>query len=139
MATVSHKIRINAPRDRVFEALSTAEGLRGWYTPDVEGNVVVGQEAVLRFTGREPFRWRFSEIVPAARVRWECVEGPGAAAGTTVTYRLSDAREGTVVECDHEGWPEGHAALTTCNTLWGILMGHLRRYAETAKVAPTFE
>jgi len=27
------------------------------------------------------------------------------------------------VECDHEGWPDGHSAFKTCNTFWGILMG----------------
>jgi ABC-type phosphate/phosphonate transport system substrate-binding protein len=69
-------------------------------------------------------------------VLWECVEGPGAAAGTTVSFQLSDKGEGrTTVEFDHEGWPEGHSAFATCNTLWGIFMGQLKRYAETGKPA----
>lgn len=139
MATTSHKIRIKAPRDRIFQAIATAEGLKGWYTPHVEGEVGEGQVAVFRFTGREPFHWRFAELTPDSRARWECVEGPGAAAGTRVTFRLFDAGDGrTVVECDHEGWPDSHEALSTCNTFWGILMGHLRNYAETATPAPAF-
>ena len=28
--------------------------------------------------------------------------------------------------------------VTGCNTFWGILMGHLRNYAETATPAPAF-
>ena len=138
MAPISHEIRINAPRDRVFEALSTLEGIKGWYTPNLDGTVAEGRTATFRFTGREPFRWRFAELSPT-RVRWECIEGPGAAAGTTVTYRLSETSDGrTAVTFDHEGWPESHGSFTTCNTLWGMLMGHLKDYVEAAAPAPVF-
>lgn len=139
MATISHKIQINVPGDRAFLALSTEEGLKGWYTPHIEGDVREGKEATFRFTGRRPFRWRFAEITPPSQARWECVEGPGAAAGTTVTFRLTQAGDSTVVECDHDGWPETHDAFTTCNTLWGILMGQLKQYAETSTPAPAFQ
>jgi uncharacterized protein YndB with AHSA1/START domain len=139
MAKTSHKINIKAPRDRIFQAISTAEGLKGWYTPHVEGEVGKSREATFRFTGREPFRWKFVELTPDSRARWECVEGPGAATGTTVTFRLSDSGDDrVVVECDQEGWPEGHEALATCNTFWGILMGKLRDYPETSTPAPAF-
>jgi uncharacterized protein YndB with AHSA1/START domain len=137
MAKTSHKIRIKAPQDRIFQAITTAEGLKGWYTPQVEGEVRKGGEAIFRFTSREPFRWKFVELTPNSRARWECVEGPGAAKGTSVTSRLTDSGDGrTVVECDHEGWPEAHEALATCNTFWGILLGHLQKYAETSVVTP---
>jgi hypothetical protein len=31
---------------------------------------------------------------------------------------------------DHDGFSESDDAAKTCNTLWGILMGHLKTYAE---------
>jgi len=37
------------------------------------------------------------------------------------------------VELDHAGWPDGHQALATCNTLWGILLGRLRKHAEASQ------
>jgi hypothetical protein len=77
-------VRIKAPRSCIFQAIATAEGLKGWYTPHVEGEVGKSREAIFRFSGREPFRWRFAEIAPDSQVRWECVDGPGAAKGTTV-------------------------------------------------------
>jgi uncharacterized protein YndB with AHSA1/START domain len=133
MATISHEIRIAAPRDRVYAALSTRDGLTSWHTADLEGDVEEGEEALFRFNGREPFRWRFLELTPESRVRWECTKGPGAAAGTTVTVRLSDTTDGrTQVELDHDGFSDSDGAAKTCNTLWGILMGHLKTYAETA-------
>ncbi len=54
--------------------------------------------------------------------------------GSTVTYELSDTGDGrTAVELDHAGWPDDHQALATCNTLWGILLGRLRKYAEPSQ------
>jgi hypothetical protein len=32
----SHRIRIKAPQDRTFKALSTAEGIKSWYTSNLE-------------------------------------------------------------------------------------------------------
>jgi uncharacterized protein YndB with AHSA1/START domain len=139
MAKISHKITVQAAPDRVFKILSTAEGLKGWYTPQLDGSVREGKEVVLKFMGEKPFRWRVAESTPDSRVRWECVEGPGAAVGTTVTFRLSNKGDGqTSVECDHDGWGESDPSFTACNTKWGILMAHLKGYAETAKAAPAF-
>jgi uncharacterized protein YndB with AHSA1/START domain len=138
MSRTSHKITINAPKSRVFEALSTKDGLKGWYTPQVEGEVREGETVVLGFKDEVPFHWRFVEVASPTRIKWECVEGPGAAAGTRVDFRLSDRDGRTTVECDHDGFRETDKALRSCNTLWGILMGRLRDYAETAKRTPAF-
>ena len=48
MANISHKITIQTPKSQVFKALCTTEGLKGWYTPHVEGEVGEGQEAVFK-------------------------------------------------------------------------------------------
>ena len=139
MAKSSHRIRVHATSDRVYQALTSREGLQGWFTPHVEGDVREGGDVKMSFSGKEPFRWRFSQLEPLSHVHWSCLEGPGAATGTSVTYSLSGAEQGqTIVACDHDGWPEGHDALATCNTLWGILMGRLKEFSETGKVNPTF-
>jgi uncharacterized protein YndB with AHSA1/START domain len=139
MTTLSHQIRISAPRDHVYEALSTRDGVAGWFTGDLEGAVSDGEEALFKFTGREPFRWRFAELSPGSRLRWECTQGPGNAAGTTATFSVSETNDGrTQVDLDHDGFGESDPALATCNTLWGILMGHLKTYAETTVPSPAF-
>ena len=139
MAKSSHRIRVRAPPDRVYQALTTKDGLQGWYTSHLDGDVHEGGEVKLSFSGREPFRWRQIQHEPGKLVRWECLDGPGAAAGTTVTYALMDAGSGqTVVACEHDGWPEGHEHIAACNTLWGMLMGRLRDFSETGKADPMF-
>ena len=131
MAKSSHRIRISAAPEKVYKALSTADGLKHWFTPDIEGEVAPGKEAVFRHEGRDQFRWKFVEMKPDTISRWECLEGPGASAGTNVLFRIKGEGDTTVVECDHDSWPDGHGAFESCNTLWGILMGRLKHSVET--------
>ena len=138
MAKSSHRIRVHAAPDTVYKALTTQAGLQSWFTPHVEGQLSEGQEVTMSFSGKEPFRWRMSAFKPTTHVHWECLEGPGAAKGTAVTYQLTGEAGQTVLACDHDGWPEDHDKLATCNTLWGILMGRLKDYAEMGKANPAF-
>ena len=136
MTKTPHRIRIKAQPDHVYKAIATVDGLKAWFTPDIEGEVAVGKTALFRHEGRDSFRWKFTELKAGSSARWECVEGPGAAAGTHVSFRLKGDGQSTVVECDHESWPDGHGAFETCNTLWGILMGRLKSYSETGASQP---
>ena len=140
MAKLSHRISIGAPREQVFEALSTKDGLQGWYTPHVEGEAGDGGVVTLGFTNQQPFRWRFVQLSPGEVVRWECVEGPGQSKGTTARFELSDHADGrTIVHLDHEGFNESDEALRSCNTLWGVLMHHLRDFSETGFKKPAHQ
>jgi 4-hydroxy-3-polyprenylbenzoate decarboxylase len=94
MATITHAIRIRAPRAQVYQALTTPYGLKGWNTPDLEGDVAQGQEFTLCFNDGQSFQWKASELINGSTVSWECISGPGAAVGSTVTYELSDTSDG---------------------------------------------
>jgi uncharacterized protein YndB with AHSA1/START domain len=60
--------------------------------------------------------------------------------GTTATFTLTKTDDGrTLVEHVHAGWPGTHGNFRKCNTTWGVLLHHLRQYAETGDAAPAFE
>ena len=140
MATSEHRITIDAPKDDVFQAITTPGGLKGWYSPGVSGKSDNGGEVTLSFTEKEgPFRWKVTEAEQGSLVRWECLAGPGQSVGTTATFRLSSASaDKTVVDLDHEGFEESDAKLKTCNTLWGALMHQLKQFVETKQPKPAF-
>ncbi len=140
MATSEHRITIDAPKDDVFQAITTPDGLKGWYSPDVLGKSDKGGEVTLSFTEKEgPFRWKVTEAEQASLVRWECIQGPGKSAGTTATFHLSGSGNKTIVEFAHEGFQEADEKLKTCNTLWGALMHHLKQFAETKQPQPALQ
>jgi hypothetical protein len=37
MTTSSHKVTIDASKDKIFKAITTEQGLKCWYSPKVEG------------------------------------------------------------------------------------------------------
>ncbi len=140
MAKSSHRVRVHAAPSKVYEALATKDGLKGWFTSKIDGEVKQGQRITMSFDGKEPFHWRVTQLKPDVQVSWACLKGPGAAKDTTVTYLLKgEGQDQTVIECDHDGWPEGHEALATCNTLWGMLMHRLKDFSESGKPNPAFD
>jgi hypothetical protein len=110
MTKISHEIRVNASMADVFKTISTTDGLKGWYTTRTEGDIVLGKSIKVHADGRPSFCWRISELRPPTATKWECVEGPGAAPGATVTFRLSAKHSRTQVRLDYEGLPEDDSA-----------------------------
>ena len=135
----SHKITINETKQKVYDAITTEEGLRGWYTRSVHGSASHGERLKLDFESKAgPFHWKIDETNPGSVVKWECLEGPGDSGGTVATFQLEDSADGTVVELDHEGIDEADDKRKTCNTMWGTLMLHLKQFVETGKPNPAF-
>ena len=139
MASSNHRIRIHAKPQVIFQAISTKEGTKGWYTSNVEGAFTEGGTSLFHFPNGETFEWKTMKLVPEKEVERECSAGPGAAKGTKVVWKVEAIGEAeAVVHLEHTGWPDGHDALATCNTLWGILLGNLRKYAETGQLVPEY-
>jgi hypothetical protein len=135
-----HRIMVDSPKSDVLRAITTRAGLEGWYTPSTEGEPVHGRKLKLHFKTKEgPFEWKVTETEHGSTVRWECVEGPGSARGTTATFHLSskDDRK-TVVDLDHEGFSASDEKVRVCNTMWGTLLHHLKKYVETKRPDPAF-
>jgi uncharacterized protein YndB with AHSA1/START domain len=139
MTSHSHRITVEAEKQKVYEAITTEHGLRGWYTPSVHGSASHGERLELHFKSQDgPFHWKIDEVNPDSVVRWECLEGPGDSRGTKATFHLTEVEGKTIVEMDHEGIDEGDTKRKTCNSMWGALMLHLKRFVETGKADPAF-
>jgi len=136
--SLKHEIFISADTAKVRHALSTADGLRGWNTPHVEGSGELGTEWVLKYSGRPEFSWRIDLDEPE-EILWTCTKGPGDAVGTTANFIFSPAKDGrTRVLVTHGGWPHDEANFIKCNTIWGALMDHLREHVESGVSEPAF-
>ena len=139
MVDISHEIKIKATPDHVFAALTKVDELKAWHSGHVSGHDRVGGVLHIEGSGKPGFDWKVTELSPPKRVGWICTAGPGDSVGTTVLFELSLADQGrTLVECTHGGWPGTHGNYRKCNTLWGVLLHHLRQYVETGKPAPAF-
>lgn len=133
-----HAVNIDAPPAKVRDALTTLQGLKGWTAADeASGGGKVGAQWSLKYADGPAFVW---EIVTqdADKVVWKCVTGPGDSVGTTVSFDLDKTPDGRVhLRFAHSGWPHQEGNFAKCNALWGMLLHHLRAFAEHGTVAPT--
>ena len=51
MPDILHRLTIHAPPERVFEALTTAEGIRNWWTRDADLDARIGGAGEFCFYG----------------------------------------------------------------------------------------
>ena len=137
-----HEIPIAAPPAKVFQAWTTAEGLRGWWAADSTTPTTRDGEYVFRFDAAVAFHFRVDEEVPGERVLWHGVDGPGMPAewvGTKIDVRLSRAADGrTRMQFAHRDWRSTDGFYCVCNTTWGELMYRLRDWCEGHSRGPLF-
>jgi uncharacterized protein YndB with AHSA1/START domain len=139
MPEIDHEIKVDATPERVFAALTTLQGVKGWHTPTASGTGEVGGEWVFGFADHPEFAWEVVTSDPPNSIVWRCTRGPGDSVGTTATFAVTPSGARTLVELQHAGWPGTHGNFRKCNTTWGVLLHHLRDYVETGDAAPAFE
>lgn len=131
-------LTISAPAGTVFTAVSTVEGLSGWWTTDTSGSPEPGGE--LRFTFSDGVAiMRVEERTPPTLERWTCLGHSGQPewAQTTVTFRLTEVNPAvTRLEFTHGGLRPQLDCYEHCSAGWDYLMGGLASYAETGAGHP---
>ncbi len=142
MADILHRIGIKAPVAQVYRALTTLDGLAGWWTEEVRGDTGVGGRIEFRFhttTGE-----LLGEMVMAVQelsenevVRWRCVSGPAEWVGTDITFELSQQDNQTIVLFGHRNWREAVEATYHCSMKWATFLLSLRDYVETGVGKPS--
>src|SRR5438270_13091609 len=117
MADIRHRVGIAAPQGQVYEALSTLDGITGWWTRDADGDPVAGGTLRFFFGRPEPSAvMEVADATPASRVAWRCVQGPDEWVGTSVIFDLKASEGETVVLFTHADWREPVEFMHHCST-----------------------
>ncbi|MBF6469286.1 SRPBCC domain-containing protein [Nocardia beijingensis] len=136
MVDILHRVGIEARADEVYAALTTTEGLAGWWASDTRGTSdELGGLIEFRF-GAGGFDMRVRALEPGKRVLWEVVGGPDEWIGTEVDWTLDQAGDYTVVLFAHRGWKEPVEFMHHCSTKWAVFLLSLKSLVETGKGAP---
>lgn len=136
---LKHSCSINAKTNDLMLALTTLSGMQAWHSKHIEGDGSVGSQWHIQYPGKPDFVWQIDQS-DRDQIVWSCVQGPGDSKGKTVTFTMSDQPDGRVLlEVDHAGWVESDPHYAKCNTLWGDLLHHLKRYLETHLAHPAHQ
>ena len=136
MVDILHRIGVETTSpEKVYDALTTVEGLAGWWTHDTTGSAEVGGVIEFRF----PPGGFDMEVVDRSlgeRVSWRVVDGPEEWVGTTVDWDLRQDGDYTIVMFKHGGWKEPVEFMHHCSTKWATYLMSLKSLVETGVGAP---
>ncbi len=137
MAAILHRIGIKSSSiGDVYRALTTHEGLAGWWTRSTKGEgSQVGGTLEFRF-GAGGFDMKVVELDPPAAVAWEVIDGPEEWLGTRIDWELRQDGDYIIVLFKHLDWKEPVEFMHHCSTKWAIFLMSLKSLVETGKGAP---
>ena len=136
MVDILHRVGIKSSLDDAYKALTTREGLSGWWTNDTQGEGKVGGVLQFRFPVGG-FDMKVLELHPATQVLWQVVDGPKEWIGTRVSWELKQEGDYTIVLFKHQGWKEPVEFMHHCSTKWATYLMSLKALLETGTGAPS--
>jgi uncharacterized protein YndB with AHSA1/START domain len=135
MPDILHKVGVKSSLDDAYQALTTREGLSGWWADNTQGDTNIGGVLQFRFEAGS-VDMKVLELTPAKHVLWEVVDGPAEWLGTTVSWELRQDGDYTIILFTHEGWKEPVEFMHHCSTKWGVFLLSLKSLLETGEGAP---
>ncbi len=136
MANIKHYLLIKALPNIVYKALTSNEGLRGWWTLEAKTDEQVGGVAEFKFGDRYHNKMKIVKLVPNKLVEWECIEGDKEWIGTNFVFDLEEKEGDTILRFTHGNWKEETDFFASCNYHWGYYMQSLKQYCETGGGTP---
>ena len=136
MADIFHQFPINAPTEKVFEAVSTPAALDAWWTKLSSGKAVEGAGYTLGFGPEYNWNAVVSRCVPHTEFELKITHSEEDWQGTRVGFRLDDNEGVTQVRFHHADWPEMSEHYRISCFCWAMYLRLLKRYVEVGEVVP---
>ena len=141
MTDVLFRFDVAAAPEAVLEALTTTDGIKGFWTSRAEVPAEVGGTLRLEFAQAPlPFDLRLEQS-DEHTVAWRTETFPPHWIGTNVRWDVEPREEssdgGSTVSFRHAGFTDEEEAGRVAYT-WGQIMARLKQYAETGRADPVF-
>jgi uncharacterized protein YndB with AHSA1/START domain len=138
MPDIMHLIKIHASVERVYAALTTAEGIRNWWTRDADLDSKVGGTGQFRFyAGTSITEVIVEKLTPPLHVGWKLpLSFRPEWEGSSITFDLRAEGDETVLLFAQRGFKEADEVYALTNTGWAYYLVSLQQYLETGEGAP---
>ncbi len=158
MPNIHQELLIGAPAEKIYNAITSQEGLSAWWTPGANAKPEV--DSVARFPfGPDYFKeMKITELKPSRLVKWTCIKGEGEWVGTHLSFELVEGNKqsltksrpelqgqieqqknfdkGTLLIFHHDDWKEYTPMFAECSYTWGQFLRSIKLLCETGKGRP---
>lgn len=134
--SICHRLLIESPVEKVYEALTSQQGLAGWWTPDTTAVPEVG--GINRFVFEPDYfkEMKIQELKPYSKVKWLCLTAYEEWIGTTLTFELEPHPKGCILFFHHDGWKNYTPEFASCSYDWALFFRSLKFFCETGNGFP---
>ena len=136
MKSICHRLVIEAPPEKIYDALTTQKGLSGWWTPETKAKPEVNSISRFAFGPDYYKEMKITELMPFTSVKWLCLKGYKDWVGTTLSFELQPHDKGTTLLLQHEGWKAYTPEFASCSYDWALFLRSLKFLCETGKGFP---
>ena len=136
MADILFDFPIVAPAAKVFEAISTPQGLDSWWSERCAGEPRPGAGYELWFGPEYDWRAIVSRCTPNTEFELTMAVADADWAGSRVSFTLAESDGVTNVRFQHLGWPTANEHYRISGFCWAMYLRHLKRYVEFGEVVP---
>lgn len=140
MADIRHLLKIAAEPHRVYQALTTASGIREWWTDNADLDEQVGGKGVFRFAYGQTVETvvQLINLQEPVLVTWAVLNSfRPEQDGTIINFELRPDGNGTLLHFSQSGYAQADDTYALMNTGWAYYLVSLKQYLETGKGAPS--
>jgi uncharacterized protein YndB with AHSA1/START domain len=140
MADILHQIIIEAIPSNVYSTIASRQGLKSWWTTDVDGESE--EDSILNFgfyNRSVVYKMKINKLSPYETIKWTCIGDDDEWKDTKLLWEIKQKNSAqTILSFSHTGWRSNEDYYKMCNTTWGHLMVLLKDYVEKGTVSPFF-
>jgi len=157
MPNIHHELLIIAAPEKIYNSITTQEGLSAWWTPGATAKPEL--DSIARFPfGPNYFKEMKIITLKPQQVEWICIKGADEWIDTTISFKLhpgskaallnshpelqgqleqqKDFDNGALLVFRHDNWKNYTAMFAECNYTWGQFLRSLKLFCETGKGRP---
>ena len=127
MHQIEHLLHINAPLNKVYEAIKDVEKIKKWYTTDIVDNL----DNTKTFKWGEMFLIAKCNEIENEKITWEFIESSMPIESLFMTYELSEKEGKTRVRFTYGNFSENSDFYANQNFSSAKYLESLRQFCQT--------
>lgn len=135
MADIRINVVIKTTPKKVYDAVTTQEGLAGWWCKQAIAKPEEGFTNVFTF-GSIRNEMNVTELKPGKKVEWKIVNSIEEWVNTNVSFDLEEKDGNTLLRFAHSDWKAATDLYAACTYDWSRFIKSLKELCETGTGTP---
>lgn len=137
MAEIRINVVVKANPEKVYNALTTEDGLASWWAKQTVAKPEVGFVNVFTFGKQFRNEMKVTNLTPYKQVEWKCINSIEEWVGTNISFDLEEKEGNTILRFAHSGWRAVTDTFGGCTYDWSSFMKSLKSLCETGTGTPS--